>query len=166
MATVKEVAEHLGLTERRVKQLRQEGIIPTGKRGAGANLDDCRMAYFNYLRVSKESTFQVDDDQLDIEAKRENLRLIKARADAQELKNLQEKQQLLPVEILQEVLAKTAAQIASILDTLPSKIKRAQPSLTNSELDLIKAEIVRTQNLAAQSGETLEGYLMELANND
>lgn len=166
MATIKEVAEHLGLTERRVKQLRQEGIIPTGKRGAGADLDASRMAYFNYLRIGAERDNGPEDDQLDIEAKRENLRLIKARADAQELKNLQEKQQLLPVEILQEVLAKTAAQIASILDTLPSKIKRAQPSLTNSELDLIKAEIVRAQNLAALSGETLEDYLMELASND
>ncbi|MBO1928314.1 terminase small subunit [Thiomicrorhabdus sp. 6S2-11] len=165
MATVKEVAEHLGLTERRVKQMRQEGIIPTGKRGAGADLDACRMAYFNYLRVSKESTATVDDDQIDIETKRENLRLTKARADAQELKNLVEKQQLLPVEIMQESLAKVAAQISSILDTLPSKIKRAQPSLTNSEMDLIKGEIIRAQNLAAQSGEALETYLMELADN-
>lgn len=165
MATVKEVAQHLGLTERRIKQLRKEGIIPTGKRGAGADLDDCRMAYFNYLRVSKESTIQLDDDQIDTETKRENLRLTKARADAQELKNLQDKQQLLPVEIMRESLAKVSAQITSILDTLPSKIKRAHPSLNNSEMDLIKSEIVRAQNLAAQSGDILEDYLMELADN-
>jgi len=166
MATVKQVAEHLGLTERRVKQMRSEGIIPTGKQGKGADLDACRMAYFNYLRVSKESTNTVDDDQIDIETKRENLRLTKARADAQELKNLQEKQQLLPVDVMQESLAKVAAQITSILDTLPSKIKRAQPSLTNSEMDTIKAEIIRAQNLAASSGQVLESYLMELADNE
>lgn len=166
MATVKEIAEHLGLTERRVKQLRQEGIIPTGKRGVGGDLDASRMAYFNYLRIGAERDSAPADDQLDIEAKRENLRLVKARADAQELKNLQDKQQLLPVKILQEVLAKSAAQVASILDTLPSKIKRAQPSLTNSEMDIIKAEVVRAQNIAAQSGDALEDYLMELASND
>lgn len=163
MATQKEVAEHLSLSERRIKMLVKDGVLKQGVGRGGMDLDAARIDYMNYLRVGAERQTDVEDDQLDTATKRENLRLTKARADAQELKNLQEKQQLLPVDIMHESLAKVAAQIASALDTLPSKIKRAQPSLTNSEMDIIKAEIVRAQNLAAQSGQVLESYLMELA---
>ena len=50
MATIKEVAEHLDLTTKRMHELFNENIlIKTGKSG-GQDKDDCRVRYIRYLR--------------------------------------------------------------------------------------------------------------------
>jgi phage terminase Nu1 subunit (DNA packaging protein) len=45
MATQAQIAEHLDLSERRVRDLVAEGVL-----GKGADLDQCRVNYIRYLR--------------------------------------------------------------------------------------------------------------------
>ncbi|MBP0492098.1 hypothetical protein [Roseomonas indoligenes] len=49
MATALEVAEHLDLTDRSVRELQKRGVLPQGKRGA-LDLGECRLAYIRHLR--------------------------------------------------------------------------------------------------------------------
>lgn len=163
MATQKEIADHLNITTRQVQNLVASGVFHQAKGRNGLDLDNCRIAYINYVRIKPErQSAPVDDEKLDTETRREQLRLTRVRADAQELKNLQEKQKLLPVDLMRQSLARVSVQIASILDTLPSNIKRVQPALSNTAMDTIKAEVVKAQNLASESGGILEDLLNEV----
>ncbi|MFT8243954.1 hypothetical protein [Roseomonas sp. BN140053] len=49
MATDAEVAAHLDLSDRTVRELRKRGVFPALRRGA-ADLDACRLAYIRHLR--------------------------------------------------------------------------------------------------------------------
>ena len=50
MATQREVAEHLDMTERQVRELVNEGVLPPPSGRGGLDLDRCRERYFLYLR--------------------------------------------------------------------------------------------------------------------
>lgn len=79
----------------------------------------------------------------------EQARLAKAQADGKEIENQIKRGELAPVELMTRVLAQVASQITAVLDSIPQKIKRNVPKLTASDIDIIKREIVKTQNAAA-----------------
>jgi terminase small subunit / prophage DNA-packing protein len=50
MATLKEVADHLGISPRRVRQLCDEGTLPKPPAKGALDIDTCRMAMLKHLR--------------------------------------------------------------------------------------------------------------------
>ena len=50
MATQKQVAEHLDMSDRQVRELVAQHILPQPSGRNGFDLDECRMRYFLYLR--------------------------------------------------------------------------------------------------------------------
>ncbi|MBO2550990.1 terminase small subunit [Shewanella algae] len=91
----------------------------------------------------------------------ERYRLTKAQADGQELKNEKERKEVVETAFATFVLGRTAAQMASILDQIPLRIKRKFPDLPPARIDAIKAEIIKAQNIAAEVGGQLEDWLNE-----
>ncbi|GAB1141655.1 terminase small subunit [Shewanella algae] len=91
----------------------------------------------------------------------ERWRLTKAQADGQELKNEKERKEVVETAFATFVLGRTAAQMASILDQIPLRIKRKFPDLPPARIDAIKAEIIKAQNIAAEVGGQLEDWLNE-----
>ncbi|MDI3356538.1 terminase small subunit [Pseudomonas sp. UYIF39] len=91
----------------------------------------------------------------------EKVRLTKAQAVAQEKKNEVMQQQLIPVEIATFVLSKVASQIASLLDTVPLKLRRKHPEMDPRHLESLEREIALARNLMAQVDEKLDEYLDE-----
>ncbi len=86
-----------------------------------------------------------------IQAEREaKLKLTEAQVEGQELKNSQLRRELAPVAVIEWTLGKVGSQIAAILDSLPLQIKKRCPKLTASGIEVIRREIVKTQNIAAQ----------------
>ena len=88
-----------------------------------------------------------------VDFQKERARHEKAKADAQELKNDIEMSRVSDVIVIAEVLASIGSQIVSILNAIPANIKNRVPKLTNSEIEIIKREIVKAQNAAADIGE-------------
>ena len=80
----------------------------------------------------------------------EKARLVKEQADHAELKNAKMRGELAPIQIIETTLAGAAAQIAAVLETIPMKLKRRNPSLTASDIEIIKKEITAVQNMAAE----------------
>lgn len=99
------------------------------------------------LQKTAESVSDQELTRAELEAK---LRLTVARREWQELKNAQMRKELAPVHIIQWTLGKAASQISAILDALPMQLKKRNPKLTASNIELIKREIIKTQNAAAQ----------------
>ena len=106
------------------------------------------------------STYQPDD--LEYEPGTmdfERLRLTRAQADGQEIKNEIAKGKTAPVEIITLVLSKIAGEASGELDSLPLNIKRRHPELENQVIEAIKRHVVKAQNAIARTGESLELFL-------
>lgn len=96
------------------------------------------------------------NDSLDLT--RERARLAREQADATAIKNAQARNELAPISLLTVVLGKVCTRIAAILETIPGNVKRRVPRLTASEVELIKREIVKAQNIAARVEIDLSEY--------
>jgi phage terminase Nu1 subunit (DNA packaging protein) len=170
MANQKELAQHLDLTDRQVRNLLADGILPTSRGNGGLNLQDCRHAYIRYLRglgsgqVKAEAGHLLEDaidPMVEHHLLEERVRLTKAQAVAQERKNEVMEQQLIPVGIATFVLSKVASQIASVLETVSLKLRRKHPEMDPRHLESLEREIALARNLAAQVDEKLDEYLDE-----
>lgn len=95
-----------------------------------------------------------DGDAVDKEY--EQGRLARAQADGKEIENDIKRGELAPVEFISILLGRITSQIASILESIPQKVKRRVPGLSANDIEIIKKEIVKTQNAAAKVEINLE----------
>jgi phage terminase Nu1 subunit (DNA packaging protein) len=168
MATQQEVAEHLDITDRQVRNLLQSGVLP-GAKGRGAySLDDCRLAYIRYMRgqlAGQVSAQEADGDSIDplLEHKREQEEylLTRERRIGQQQKNEIAARKVVPSEFAIFSLSKLAAEIAAILDTLPLTMKRKHPDLETRHLETLTRELAKARNQAASMHETIPEHLNE-----
>ena len=138
MATIKEVAEHLDLTTKRMHELFNENIlIKTGKSG-GQDKDDCRVRYIRYLRVLARGKNTNSGD-----LNEERTRLTKAQADRAELE-LQEKEGvLISSDVIKTIWSDYVANVRSKLLALPSKLGHlTQAAESYAEAEAIIKEAV------------------------
>lgn len=167
MATQQEVAEHLDITDRQVRNLLQSGVLP-GAKGRGAySLDDCRLAYIRYMRgqvggqVDKQEASDDIDPQLEHKREQEEYLLTRERRIGQQQKNEIAARKVVPSEFAIFSLSKLAAEIAAILDTLPLTMKRKHPDLEARHLDTLSRELAKARNQAAGLHDTVSDHLDE-----
>lgn len=163
MATANEVAEHLGVSARWVKDLSEQGVLPKARGRSGRDLDECRHRYLNHLRA-KVAGEKDEDDELD-ELKEEKVLLTRAQRQKLDLEYQREIGQLIPAPVLTFVLGKVAPDIAGIMDTIPLKVQRRHPDITPNQLTTLQTEIAKAMNLAAELGERVPEYLEEYERN-
>ena len=138
MATIKEVAEHLDLTTKRMHELFNENIlIKTGKSG-GQDKDDCRVRYIRYLRVLARGKNTNSGD-----LNEERTRLTKAQADRAELELLEKEADLISSDTIKTVWSDYVSNVRSKLLALPSKLgHHTQAAETYAEAEAIIKEAV------------------------
>lgn len=169
MATQIETAAHLDLTDRQVRNLLADGVLPGSKGNGGLDLDACRLAYIRYLRglgsgqVRPEMPAPADDLDLHAEAKlvQARLKLTEAQAEGQQLKNEVARRRSVPTEFAMFVFSRLAAEISSYLDTLPLTLKRKHPDLEVRHIESVQRELAKARNRAASLDERLPGLLDE-----
>lgn len=91
----------------------------------------------------------------------ERLRLTSAQADSQEQKNEVSRKRLVPVDFATFALSRVAAQIGSMLDTVPLKLRRKHPDLDVRHVESLQREIAHARNTAAEAGDLIPGLLDE-----
>lgn len=157
MATQKEIAQHLDISDRQVRKLLSSSVLPASKGTGGYNLDGCRIAYISYLRnLSKHKSTEQETPPDSIDLDQERARLVKAQADAQELKNEILEGRSIPTDFGREVISKVLVQVGGILNALPLNIKRKHPELEKRVIDSIQLEIVKHSNEAAKLDEYID----------
>lgn len=85
-----------------------------------------------------------------LEAEKERMLLIRAQREGQELKNAQTRRELAPVAMIEWALGKVGGQISALLESIPLRVKKMVPRLQAAEIELIKREVVKAQNLASR----------------
>lgn len=110
-----------------------------------SSLEEIRVRYIRRLREQAAGRFASGD--LDLAGER--ARLAKEQADKVAMQNAVTRNELAPVYLIEEVLAKAGARAAKILDTLLGTIRRREPSLSADTLSAIARDIAKVRNLAA-----------------
>ena len=171
MATQVEIAKHLDLSDRQVRNLLSEGVLPGSKGRGGFDMDACREAYIRYLRGLGSSQVKPEpgageegiDPLIEYKLLEERRGLTAAQRIAQEKKNLVLDKQLVPVPFATFALAKIAAQIGSKLDTVGKTVTRRHPEVDPRIIESVEREIALARNIAASFGEQLPELLDEYA---
>jgi phage terminase Nu1 subunit (DNA packaging protein) len=154
-----EMAASLGIS---VQAFDKWGVEPVERIGREA-FYDCRTVLDNRLARAEEKYQPASDEDADT-AKRleqERLRLTAAQAEGQELKNDITKRKSVPTEFATFVLSRLAAEIGSLLDTLPLTLKRRHPDLEVRHIESVQRELAKARNRAATLDERLPGLLNE-----
>jgi phage terminase Nu1 subunit (DNA packaging protein) len=169
MATQVEVAAHIDLSDRQVRSLLADGVLPGSKGSGGLDIDACRLAYIRYLRGLNSGQvrpevpegFEGVDPNVEAKLAQERLRLTAAQAEGQELKNDVTKRKSVPTDFAVFVLSRLAAEIGSILDTLPLTLKRKHPDLEVRHIESVQRELAKARNRSATLDDRLPGLLNE-----
>lgn len=101
------------------------------------------------------------DPLIEYKIQQERLRLTRAQADAQELRNRVKERQLVPVDFCLFALVRLCSMLGSALDTVHVKVKRKQPDIEVRFLEAIQHEVAVTRNEAADLAEALPELLNE-----
>ena len=139
--TQAEIAEHLDISDRRVRELAAEWAVDSRE----LTLNEWRLRYLRKLR--EEAAGRAGTGDLDLVSER--ARLAKAQADRIEMQNAVTRKQLAPTELIEEVLARAGTRAAKLLDTIPGELKRRAPQLTADDIAVVAGVIAKARNTAA-----------------
>ena len=91
----------------------------------------------------------------------EKSKLDQAKRIGQEINNKKAVGDVFPIEAGGFVFARIGAEIAAILESLPAKIKRLMPTMTATQLDMVKLEIAKARNSAVSVNERFDEFIEE-----
>lgn len=162
MATQLEIAEHLDLSERKVRDLMSNGILERD-----ASLDDCRIRYIRHLREVAAGRKSEDPEALDLTAER--ARLAKEQADNMALKNNTLRGELIPAEIViaggQAIVSAAKAKLLGI----HAKVRSRHPDISDAATTEIEAQIREALEELGNDGlpesvrKRVAGYIEDMA---
>lgn len=157
MATQKDLAKHLDLSTRRVRDLLKTGILPAGGAGTSHDLDACRVAYINYLRGVASGRVRGEAEGVGPEGPPDyNELLLIEKYRAQKRENDLEESKVAPVSLITDALQKAGAIIVANLESLPLLIKRNWPEVTGDQITMVKAAVAECRNTIADMRIDLE----------
>jgi phage terminase Nu1 subunit (DNA packaging protein) len=153
-----QMAQSCGIS---VTALRTWGVRPVAKIGRSVYYTVEGVLHNRLALQAEKYRNQMEDmtDQQLARTERESrLRLTAAQAEGQEIKNAQLRKELAPVDLIEWVLGKAGGEISAILDALPTVLKKRNPKLTASNIETIRREIAKAQNVAARLTVDIDEY--------
>lgn len=157
----RQVCDSLSITATAFDKWRVEPVARVGN----SNYYDVRSLIDNRVDAAlrkQQLERPTPDDYDGLNPVAEQARLAKEKADSQALKNQVARGELIPAGVAGVLFGKIGAMMASALDALPANIKRRVPSLTATDMEFIKAEIVRAQNAAADVDRHLDEFIDDI----
>jgi len=148
MATNKEVAEHLDCSAEWVSRLKSQNILPSAP-GKSMNIDQCRIAYINYLRTKARMTSNSDDGTIT----EHKTRLTSAQADKAEMEVQVLSSSLIKADDVRSTWTEFVSNVRAKLLNLPSKLAHQVIGLDHyaEAEELLTNEIYETLNELSKS---------------
>lgn len=146
MATQEEIGGYLCLTPRQIRNLQDDGILHKSQGRNGMDLKRAVNEYITHLK-SKKAAKQADTDPADGESE-EYLDIERKKLDnalkSEKLKQV--RRENAPVWLLRIAISRLAEAVAGRLDSVPMKMKLAEPALSARAIDACKTVIVECKN--------------------
>lgn len=136
MATLHEVAGHLGITVKTLQELLHDGTLEKRDKGQ-YDLDECRKIYIHRLRETAAGRYSADG----LNLTEERARLAKEQADAKEMENAVARGELVRIEDVATRLEATLSNVRTRLLAIPTKV--AAEAAAASEAKDVQALIER-----------------------
>lgn len=133
MATQAEVAAHLDLSDRSVRELRDEGVFSADGRGR-LDLDACRVAYIRHLRERAAGRSADQDDEL----KRERALLVREQRERIAIQNAVARRELAPVSAMSNAVVSMIEIVKAKLRRLPAKAAAGDAKLLKRTAALVE----------------------------
>lgn len=157
-----EMAASLGIS---VQAFDKWGVKPISKIGRSVYYD-CRSVVSNRIENELAKQQPQDDEEVDpSKLEYQRYRLTKEQADSQELKNQKDRAEVVETSFSTFTLSRIAAQMGSILDSVPLNMRRKFPELETKHIEHLKREIVKAQNIAAGLDDMIPELLDEYLTN-
>lgn len=157
-----EMAASLGIS---VQAFDKWGVKPVSKIGRSVYYD-CRSVVSNRIENELAKQQPQDDEEVDpSKLEYQRYRLTKEQADSQELKNQKDRAEVVETSFSTFTLSRIAAQMGSILDSVPLNMRRKFPELETKHIEHLKREIVKAQNIAAGLDDMIPELLDEYITN-
>jgi phage terminase Nu1 subunit (DNA packaging protein) len=141
IVTVEQLARLLDVTPRRVQQLVAKGRLRKAAHGHYSLLP----AIQGYIRHLKQQIASGSGAALTTE----RARLAREQADRVAMQNAVQRKELAPLSLIEETIAKSAAQTSKKLESIVPQIKRRLPDMPPVALKIIEEEIDAACSLAA-----------------
>ncbi|WP_445364907.1 hypothetical protein ACJJJB_00100 (plasmid) [Microbulbifer sp. ANSA001] len=169
MATQAEVAAHLFLTDRTVRDLQKKPGAPVSRGRGGYDLNEWRLYYINYLRGMKGLSGDGSEPETDEELEREDKALkrrearLKVEERAERIAGQKAKRFLFertygPLTLITHTVEQVASAVNSRLEALPLKVRKACPDLPPEAFERLDLEIIAASNELAEIEPDLSGY--------
>jgi phage terminase Nu1 subunit (DNA packaging protein) len=136
------LATLFGISERHVRRLARDGIIPKVARGKYPLTASVR-GFIGELQR------QVEGSQESIDLRTEQARRTRLQADRLELDLSTQRGEFIHISNVRDVLAQFASRAAAVFQSAPSRIKNRIPNLKPRELTIIKRELAGVSNAIA-----------------
>ena len=148
MATNIEVAEHLDCSAEWVSRLKSQNILPSAP-GKSMNIDQCRIAYINYLRTKARMTSNTDDGTIT----EHKTRLTSAQADKAEMEVQVLSSSLIRADEVRSTWTEFVSNVRAKLLNLPAKLAHQVVGLEHyaEAEELLTNEIYETLNELSKS---------------
>lgn len=164
MATQAEVAEHLGITERQLRNLQKVPGAPKARGRGDYDKDAWRYFYFSFLKHGGKSGIDGDkESENDYEEKLliARWKLTEEQAVAQKLKNLVTEGRMIDTGFCIFFLSRLAMDLSSTLDAIPLAMQRKFPEMPPQQITHLKTLVAKGANQCAKAGEKLPELLDE-----
>lgn len=152
MATDAEVAAHLDLSDRSIRELKRKGVLAEVPRGQN-DMDECRVAYIRHLRDQAAGrSGEMGPKKLDLMA--EKARDAKESADARAMKNAVQRGELVPVGALSAAVIGMVEMAKARMLRVPAVVAKGNVALQDRIDRAIRDGL---EDLSATRVETVAG---------
>ncbi|ECC1695214.1 terminase [Salmonella enterica subsp. salamae] len=162
MATQEEVAKHLDITARRVRDLQKVPGAPKNRRRGEYDIDAWRYFYLSYLqRGGKAESDEDGCDDYEEKLLIARWKLTEEQAVTQKLKNQVTEGKMIDSGFCIFFLSRLAMDLSSTLDAIPLAMQRKFPEMPPQQIAHLKTLVAKGANQCAKAGEKLPELLDE-----
>ncbi|TDF41905.1 hypothetical protein EYS14_03415 [Alteromonadaceae bacterium M269] len=143
MQSQEDLAKHLDLSTRRVRELANLGIIKRPKGKEGWDLDHNRFAYINYLReLSKKTGADLppenEEDPSSPELNKERALLVREQRRTAQIKNEKELKTLLPIDVVIAIYGDLVASARNKILSIEGQVMVSLPELSKADVRIVR----------------------------
>lgn len=146
----KQIADLLGISDRQVRNLQNQGVLPKAKGRDGIDPLNALHAYINFKSVDKPAEQPKPEEEHEESEKRREQQLKnderEERIKLNRTKRLVLEKQYAPISIIIDTISQVAIGLRTRVDSWLPKLKMASPDMTTEQIEVLKRELAMALN--------------------
>jgi phage terminase Nu1 subunit (DNA packaging protein) len=156
-----QIASLLSISDRQVRNLQNQGVLPKSKGRNGLNPHECIRAYIAYKAVDKPEETEPETLTEESEKKREQQLKNDEREERillNRTKRLVLEKQYAPIAIITDTISQVSISLRTRVDSWLPKLKMASPDMQPEQVEVLKRELAMLLNELADVKPDLSIY--------